>query len=213
MIMRLTLVFIGCCSVGAAATCSAQDIAQPTAGAAIAKLADEAIAADAEAVRSREYSRSAFVRAFLDGYANPEGTIPVNPSLSESRMNGAGWSAGQAYRRANPESVAQVMRAYGYREFEGAGAWTVGFEAGGFKPDAADGSPEASSLQSCWYLAFIRSGDLEEQLRQLVPRDVRLPNVTLRVLVKGYLSERGQFGHLGACQRQVYAVSVVADGG
>lgn len=209
MTMRLTLVFVGCCSIGAAATCSAQDVTQATASSAIAKLAEEAIVADgAEAVRSRELYRSVFVRAFLGGYANPESTIPVNPALSESRMNGAGWSAGQAYRRANPESVAQVMRAYGYREFEGTGAWTVGFEAGGFKPDAV-----GESSRECWYLASIRSAELDEQVARIVPRDVRLPNVTLRVRVKGYLSERGQFGHLGVCQRQVYAVSVVADGG
>jgi hypothetical protein len=180
----------------------------------IAKLAEEAIVADgAEAARSREHSRSVFVRAFLGGYANPESTIPVNPALSESRMNGAGWSAGQAYRRANPESVPQIMRAYGYREFEGAGTWTVGFEAGGFQPDSAGEVSGASSRRACWYLAFIRSANLNEQLGQIVPRDTRSRNVALRVRVNGYVSELGQFGHLGVCQRQVYAVSMVADGG
>jgi hypothetical protein len=124
-------------------------------------------------------------------------------------MNGAGWSAGQAFRRANPESVAEIMAEYGYEEFEGKGTWTVGFEAGGFQPDTAGGASESS--QGCWYLAAMRSPELNAQLEQIVPRQLRA--ATLRVHVTGYVSNVARFGHLGMCQRQIYAVSVLADGG
>lgn len=210
MTTRLALVLLGCCSIGAAAASRAQDVTLPFESSFITKLADEAIVADgAEAVRNRDYSRSVFALAFLGGYANPESNIPVNSALSSSRMNGAGWAAGQAYRRAHPESLEQIMQEYGYQEFEGGGTWTVGFEAGGFQPD----NEASNSSQACWYPAFIRSAQLNEQLAKIVPGDAVLRGATLRVRVKGYVSEAGRFGHFGMCQRQVYSVSVVADGG
>jgi hypothetical protein len=213
MTMRFALLCIGLSSIGAIGASHAQDLPTLAESSFITRLADEAIDADgAEAVRSREYSRSVFANAFLGGYSNPESTIPVNPALSSSRMNGAGWSAGQAYRRAYPESVAQIMREYGYKEFEGAGAWTYGFEAGGFKPDEMPEGFGENSSQSCWDLLFVRSADLAAQLAQILPRE-RLRVATYRVQVTGYVGELGSFGHMGVCQRRLYAVSVVADGG
>jgi hypothetical protein len=208
--MRLTLLIVICCSIGVA---RAQDPPLPAESSFIIRLADDAIVADgAEAIRSRKDSRAVFANAFLDGYSNPVSTIPVNAGMSSSRINGAGWSAGQAYRRAHPESVAQIMREYGYTEFEGAGAWTVGFEAGGFQSDTVEPTSGVWP-QSCWYLKVVRTADLNAQLARVVPRDAMLRGATVRVRVKGYVSEPGRFGHMGVCQRQIYAVSVVADGG
>jgi hypothetical protein len=213
MAARIALLVVSWCGIAVAGACIAQDATLPAESSFIIRLADDAIFADgAEAVRSREYSRSVFASAFLHGYSNPDSTIPVNAALSSSRMNGAGWNAGQVYRRAHPESVPQIMQEYGYTEFEGTGDWTVGFEAGLFKPDRGEPSTP-SSPHWCWSLGFIHSADLDAQLARIVPRDVWLRGATLRVHVEGYISELGRFGHLGACQRQVYAVGVVADGG
>jgi hypothetical protein len=209
--MRLALLIVASCSIGAAGACVAQEATLPDESSFITKLADEAIIADGdEAISNREQSRSVFFNAFLGGYSTPQGVIPVNASLYSSRMNGKGWSAGQAYRRAHPDSVAQIMHEYGYIEFEGVGAWTFGFEAGGFQPDDARDALRANSPQACWYLAFIHSADLDAQLGRIFPPNTFLHGGTLRVRVKGYVSSLGEFGHLGMCQRRLYAVSVSA---
>ena len=212
--MRLEFLIVSCCSTGAVAVASAQDATLPAESSFIFKLADEAIVADGTAaICNRELSRSDFARAFLHGYSTPGSTIPVNATLCSSRMNRRGWDAGQAYRTAHPDSVEQIMREYGYKEFEGVGAWTVGFEAGGFQPDGVAEVAGPSSPKPCWYIAFIHGADLDAQLVQIVPPEARLRGGTLRVHVKGYLSQLGDFGHFGVCQRQLYAVSVGADGG
>ena len=212
--MRLALLLVSCCAAGVVGAGSAQDATLPGESSFIFELAEEAIVADgAGALCKREFSRSDFARAFLHGYSTPGSTIPVNATLCSSRMNGRGWNAGQAYRLAHPDSVAQVMREYGYKEFEGAGTWTVGFEAGGFQPDVVTETSSAKSPQNCWYLAFIHGPALSAQLEQIVPSEARLRGGILRVNVRGYLSRPGRFGHFGVCERQLYAVSVIADGG
>jgi hypothetical protein len=105
------------------------------------------------------------------------------------------------------------MQEYGYKEFEGAGVWTYGFEAGGFQPDNISEALGANSSQSCWDLSFVRSSELTGELAQILPRDRTLRVATYRVRVTGYVSELGRFGHMGVCQRKLYAVSVTADGG
>jgi len=104
------------------------------------------------------------------------------------------------------------MREYGYKEFEGTGVWTYGFEAGGFRPDTIPKALSANSSQSCWHLKFVNSADLSAELVRIVPRDAMLREARYRVRVEGYVSELGRFGHMGVCQREVYVVSVVADG-
>jgi hypothetical protein len=196
---------------------SAQEATLPAKSSFIIKLANEAIVADGtEDICNHEQSRSEFANAFLGGYSTPDSTVgPPNLTNCTSRMNVRGWDAGRAYRRAHPESVADIMREYGYKKFEGAGVWTVGFEAGGFQPD---GVPDVgpTSPGSCWYLAFIHSAELDSQLERTVSTEARLHGATLRVHVRGYVSPLGGgfgfgFGHFGACQRQLYAVSVSAD--
>ena len=211
--MRFALLIIGSCSIGASGACGAQEATLPVESSFIIKLADEAISADGdEAIGNREQSRSLFAHAFLHGYSTPESTIPVNAGLYSSRMSGRGWSAGQTYRLAHPESISQIMREYGYNDFEGAGSWTFGFEAGGFQPDDAGEGFRLSPPRACWYLAFIHSADLDAQLGRIFPPNTFLRGGTVRVHVEGYVSPPGGFGHLGHCQRQLYAVSLTVDG-
>jgi len=223
--MRLALLIVGCCGVGAAGPCRPQDATLPAESSFITKLANEAINADGpEAIGNREQSLSIFVGSFLMGYANPGSTIPVNEARYFSRMNGRGWNAGQAYRSAHPESVAQIMREYGFREFAGRGSWNVGFEAGDFEPDAAAVNSVGGSREPCWELALMHTPQLDAQLRRVVPHDVLLHGAILHVRVKGYVSQPGTFGRIleiapdgkvvgGSCQRRLYALSVSAYGG
>jgi hypothetical protein len=207
------MLLVGCFGIGAAGESRGQEATLPAESSFITKLADEAIDADgAEARLGRKYSRSVFAHAFLGGYATPGSTLPVNPALSSSRINGKGWSAGQTYREIHPESVARVLREYGYTEFEGTGTWTVGFEAGAFRPDNRSETSNTSSPKSCWYLAFIHTPDLDAQLARLLPGGIRFRGATLRVRATGYVSPVGRFGHFGVCERQLHAVSVAADG-
>ena len=104
------------------------------------------------------------------------------------------------------------MREYGYKEFEGTGVWRYGFEAGGFQPDTVPKALRANSQQSCWHLKFVNSAALSAQLARIIPRNAMLRAASYRVRVEGYVSEIGRFGHMGLCQREIYAVSMVADG-
>jgi len=210
--MRFALIFFGCCSFGAAGECFAQDVVPPDSSVAI-KLADEAISADGnEAVLNRELARSQFAAAFLDGYANPEtttGTV-VNAYSLYSRMYGRGWTAGQAYRRAHPDSVAQIMHEYGYKDFDGAGSWTGDWEGSSFRPDSSAGLADSTSKTSCWHLAIFKSPEIPGQLK-LLPRAPLSGAVTRRVRVTGYVSPLRNFDASG-CLQQLYATSVGPDG-
>jgi hypothetical protein len=178
----------------------------------IVKLADEAINADgSEAAENRDLSRAIFTNSFLHGYSTPNGTLPVNSNLYSSRLNGKGWQAGQAYRLRHPDSVAQIMREYGYTPSQASGTWTFGFEAGGFAPDNVQEPPHPDWGQSCWYLSFVFDAAHASDVSKLIPPDQRIGGGTIRIQVKGYLSPRGSFGHFGACPRQFYATSVSAE--
>jgi hypothetical protein len=202
---------VGCCGMGAAGPCNAQDATPPTESAFIRKLTDEAIAADrVEPICDDEQSRASFADAFLGGYSTPSSTgVPVNPAFCTSRMNGRGWDAGMAYRRAHPDSVVQIMREYGYKEVEAVGAWNYGFEAGDFHPDSV---ADVSTSQTCWLIRFVHSANLDAQLLRIVSPEARLHSATFRVRVKGYLTPLSSL-ELAGCQRQLYAISITADRG
>jgi hypothetical protein len=102
------------------------------------------------------------------------------------------------------------MREYGYKKFQGTGVWTVGFEAGDFQPDHATELLDPTRPRSCWELLVIHSAELDAQLARIVPRDALLHTTNLRVSANGYVSPLGDF--YGYCQRQLYAVSMSADG-
>jgi hypothetical protein len=81
--MRLALLIVGCCSIGAAGPGRPQVPTLVAESSFITRLADEAINADGpDAIANRDQSRSAFVNAFLMGYANPGSTIPVNEGFT-----------------------------------------------------------------------------------------------------------------------------------
>lgn len=187
--MRSTLPSITLCCFSLVLDCNSEEATFPAESSFVTKLADDAIAADgSEAAGNRELSRSTFVRAFLGGYSTPGGSsVPVNPKLYWSRLNGKGWEAGASYRRAHPDSIPDVMREFGYREFEGTGVWTVGFEAGGFMADDREPT-NATDLKSCWQLYMIHTAKLDAEIGRIVPFETWLHGAEIRIRVKGYLS-------------------------
>lgn len=211
MARKFALIIVTFCTSVILGGCGTENSAFPKESSFIIEFADQAIDAEgSEAIYDRSEFRSVFAKAFLRGYADHEGTISTDPTWLWSRLFNAGWIAGQAYRIAHPGSLADIMHEYGFSEFTGTGSWTIGFEAGTFQSDTVRIS-SGDWPQSCWYLETIRSEELDAQLAEIIPPEEILEYRTLRVRVGGYVSELGQFGHLGKCEREVYAVSVAEE--
>jgi len=130
--------------------------------------------------------RSSFGSCFFSGFTMPNGT------MTGGGVGGVeGFKAGQDYRRAHPDQVPAIMTAFGYQHVEIEGVWTVGFERSAFKPQGRKGEQ--------WWL-----GDVGDTVSD-IPEDFRMPDDGVAIFVDGYLSDKGQYGHLDAYPRELLA--------
>jgi hypothetical protein len=135
--------------------------------------------------------RAMYIEEFFEGYRAPLGTISGESSI-QLRILQAGMRAGQEYRRAHPDSAAATYASYGYTRISTEGVWSTDFEHSGFVPmQGYDGE--------MWW-----AQPLPELARTLPD----IPKQGLRMRINGYVSTKGQHGHLGAYERKVYVEQV-----
>jgi hypothetical protein len=141
-----------------------------------------------------------FSRSFFKGFVQLKATMEGGTSAMRQ-----GFVAGQEYRRANPDKVRETMEAYGYTAVEAVGVWSESFEHSGFRPDA---EPE-----QMWWLS--RLCEMQSELMDLGAKMISQKGIHVRihVRIRGYLSPRGQFGHLGLYDHEIFATSISTIGG
>lgn len=139
----------------------------------------------------RDKIRVEFLRGFFDGFVNPEGRITGGAHDG----NWHGFQAGQAYRHANPAKLKESMEGFGYTATEAEGRWITGFETSLF-------SPLGSNSGQKWWLSGLNDTALKFDEGTTIPED----GILIRVF--GFLSPKGQYGHLGVYDHEFYVTMI-----
>jgi hypothetical protein len=138
----------------------------------------------------REEIRHAFAREFFSGFTGPDN------HLIGSKAAVAGFKAGQEFRRKSSQArVMKTMEEFGYIATEAEGTWVVDFEVSCFRPRS---QPD----QSWWLSVFGGTKDV-------LPKREEPSSGPVLFHVSGFLSPKGQYGHLGAYEHEFYATKVV----
>jgi hypothetical protein len=145
----------------------------------------------------RDKVRVEFLRGFFSGFVNPEGRIMGGTHDG----NWHGFQAGQAYRQANPAQLKETMEGFGYTATESKGRWSVGFETSLFRPLGANRGQE-------WWLSGLNANTFD------FAKGIKIPDDGISILIIGFLSPKGEYGHLGDYDHEFYAttVSIKKDG-
>ena len=151
----------------------------------------------AERTPHRDKVRVKFLGGFFDGFVNPEGRILGGTHDADWH----GFQAGQAYRHANSSKLKEVMESFGYTATEAEGRWIGGFETSSFSPLGVNSGQQ-------WWLSILDEKAFE------FDKDTTIPEGGISIRVIGFLSPKGQHGHLGMYDHEIYAtdISKIEDG-
>ncbi len=161
----------------------------------VLELADQYFASIPERRRPSDSAhwrldRNEYLRNFFWGFAFPTATWTGGTEIGAD-----GKRAGQSYRRANPSKLKEVFEGYRYFATEADGVWTVGTERSGIKP-------KGDRQDERWWLSFFFDTVYD------YPKDIRIPDSGLPVHITGFLSPKGQCGHLGQYDHEFYATRI-----
>lgn len=133
---------------------------------------------------------STFESTFFTGFTQPNVTI-VQPNDAQKR----GFEAGKSYRKANPEKVKEILEGYGYEAIEVKGTYRHAFEISEFRSEK---NPDER-----WWVS-----ELQEEGKWVARDDLGRMGERVQVVVKGYLSPPGSYGHMGSGSRELIAQSI-----
>ena len=139
----------------------------------------------------RDKVRVDFLRGFFSGFVSPNGRIEGGTHNEYWH----GFQAGQAYRRTNPAKLTETMEGFGYVATEAEGRWTVGFEHSGFRPLGRYSGQH-------WWLSGLNDTAFE------FTKDGKIPDDGISLHLIGFLSPKGQYGHLGGYDNEFYATKI-----
>lgn len=132
--------------------------------------------------------RVEYIDSFFYGF-KASATIQPDDKDPIQHLIGSAMRAGGDHRRAYPNEVDATFASYGYVAVDAEGKWTSGFEVSQFEP--ASGYEGES-----WWL-----GELPDMQG---PRPgSNGATTTVRIRVKGYVTDKGQYGHLSAYDRDL----------
>ena len=135
--------------------------------------------------------RARYIDGFFGGFVDPEYKIFRDASDDEFPEIHAGMRAGQQYRRAHPNAVADIYANFGFTPIAIEGVWYSGLELGG------GFVPAASYTDELWVLELLRG------VATKVPHGSILLEGT-GVRIKGYMSKPGYYGGTRIQNRLVY---------
>ena len=113
-----------------------------------------------------------------------------------------GYAVGQKYLQEYPENISEIVSAYGWKPVETKGVWVREFEISGFLPDGIVVSTLNAFRQAePWWLDNM--SDFDPDASKFNYNLERLKG--LYVHVRGFLSQEGNYGHLGEYTHLFYA--------
>ena len=132
-----------------------------------------------------------FIQMFFSGFTSPDASM-----VSGSDVAHRGFREGQDFRRhSNSAKIRQTMEAFGYVYTEAEGTWSTGFETSLFRPRSV---PD----QKWWLNEF---GNTE----YVVPKDAGNESEPVLYRIYGFLSPKGEYGHMGSYDHEFYPTKVV----
>lgn len=177
--------------LGALAPCSAesQNATSPPASAEVQSIAEHYIETLPKSTSPQRIKQAhdAFIWSFLDGFTDSEGAI-----WSSDNARTQGFEAGQTYRHQNPKELSHIMSGFGYKPIRLRGIWQTGPELSKFVP--------ANNPNDRWWLSIL--GNSPAAKSHFSPEQCQ------NVQVSGFLSPRGQYGHMGGFAREVYVNTI-----
>jgi len=177
----------------------------------VVKLADVHIGSLESKPDDLVKARQQFCAMFLLGYTSfPDLEVPDDTLPAEM----TGVNAAVRYRNKHPDSLDRVLIAFGYKRVTFNGTWRTGFEMSQFVNEVV---PKPG-----WWLGYCsecKVGNLNWKRFPKLPADSKIPDklrnliddsrgAEANILVNGYLSPVGEYGHLGSCARELLATSV-----
>lgn len=183
MLRTLSTILVACVLTATASAGNARDVEPaPADSSTQAQTADGQAAYDGGAHED-------YAKYFFLGFRHPSNGMAIASPLLQ-----AAYTRGQAFWRDHPAERAQVFAAHGYVAIEREGFWSRGFERDAFEP--GDGSGAG------WWIESL--GDQPWSATGLAPNGLRS-----HVRIVGYLSPKGQYGHLGGYEHELLVSSGV----
>lgn len=130
-------------------------------------------------------ARDDYANYFFLGFRHASGGMSIPSPLLKTA-----YARGEVFWHEHPAERAQVFAAHGYVPVERTGAWSRGFEREAF--ETGDGE--------IWWMDTATGGSWADT--GLVPAGRRT-----HVHIVGYLSPKGQYGHMGGYEREVLVTS------
>jgi len=138
----------------------------------------------------REDFRHDFTNRFFSGFTSPNDCI-IGSDAAEH-----GFKAGQKFRRhCNERDITRTMEAYGYVAAEAIGTWNVRFEVSCFCP--------RNTPDEAWWLSGFGN------TKYILPKKGEKIDPPVLYRISGFLSPKGEYGHLGNSSHEFYATKVV----
>lgn len=153
----------------------------------------------AQQPKDREDAIDDFLSSFFLGFRDS-----TNSMAGGTEADHQGLKAGQAYRRANPGKLKEVMEGFGYTATEAEGVWTEHFEHSGFVP--------RKNPKERWWLSTMEGTESNVPEESHRPGD-KIPEKGVAVRIIGFLSPAQcapgfGYGHLNLFDREIYATKI-----
>jgi hypothetical protein len=130
-----------------------------------------------------------FTTQFFQGFTDPDASILGRPAVER------GFKEGQKFRRHCSElEVRHFMEDYGYTYVEETGTWTVRFEVSSFSP--------RSNPDGGWWLSYFGNTKAD------FPKDLNKLKNPIYYRVTGFLSPKGEYGHMGGSSHEFFATKI-----
>lgn len=154
----------------------------------VVRLADAYAASrsEAEQFRPGRTLTQEYADWFFSGFTHPGGAVYTSSAIVKQA-----YGQGQLYWREHASERDEIFAGYGYRRIEANGTWSLAFEKSSFVPLTSGGEK--------WWLGSF-GGVKWSELR---PGQTEPDFNEAEVYIVGYVSPKGQYGHLGMYDREV----------
>ncbi|KAA1257114.1 hypothetical protein LF1_55140 [Rubripirellula obstinata] len=183
----------------------------------VGKLALEYTRSQEVDAKAKSSIADCYTQGFFRGYTGHSEFGPLKPEHSKlvgktqvSILNAydSGIRSGRKHRENFPESRESIFTGFGYKLVKLAGVWTTGFETSCFRP------VDKKVATGCIWLTAERAASINVSwtptpIPEKFRKHIKLGSVKhANVVVAGYISNPGKFGHLNSYEHQIFAISI-----
>ena len=180
-----------CLAIAVNAGAADKPDSEPVAPPAILRMADAYLSSPGRQDKpgGENSVRRSYLQEFFSGFVNPKGTINGGTSTDH-----VAFQAGQEYRHNHPDKLKETMEGFGFTATNADGVWSVEFERSAFRMENHSGRD--------WWLTELPDPE-SAQVRDRSFWDSSGP-----IHISGFLSPKGNYGHLGGYDHRFFATNI-----